>query len=39
MPSDNINKTEVIQIVKDELRKINKRTIQIMEVLLTYREN
>ena len=24
MPSDNINKTEVIRIVKDELRKINK---------------
>ena len=24
MPSDNINKTEVIRIVKDELRMINK---------------
>ena len=24
IPSDNINKTEVIRIVKDELRKINK---------------
>ena len=24
MPLDNINKTEVIRIVKDELRKINK---------------
>ena len=38
MPSDNIIKTEVIRIVKDELRKINKAN-DLNNVLLIYREN